>query len=114
SGVRAGLERTLQVLLERRCRSQRVALGVVDHLRVDVLRRTVDRQARTLAGNLLQLTAHALGAALNGFLGGHGLIPCLVKRGWPCAVSQASRGRTPWRCSSYFFLPSLRTMRSPA
>src|SRR5690606_30146693 len=43
-GVGAGLQRTLQVLLQARSRGDGVALGVVDDLRVDVLRRTIDRQ----------------------------------------------------------------------
>ena len=61
--VGAGLERTLEILLQGRGSGQRVAIGVVDDLGIDVLRRTIDRQARTVASDLLDLLAHARGAA---------------------------------------------------
>src|SRR5690606_31631840 len=93
--VGTGLQRTLEVCLEARCGSDRVTARVVDDLRINVLRRTVDRKTRTIAGDLLDLTTNARGAALNAFFGGHSQNPCLEKRGWPYAVSDASRDHAP-------------------
>ena len=77
------------VLFERRGGGERDAGRVVDDLGVDVLRRAEDRQTRTTVGHRLELRRTRCGAALGGFLGGHGSLP--YKRALPCAVSQAPR-----------------------
>src|SRR5690606_19333188 len=76
--VGAGLERALQILVERRGGGDRMAARVVDDLRVDVLRRAMHRKTQTLARNLLQLPADTRRAALDSFLVGHGQysLPC--------------------------------------
>src|SRR5258705_9955257 len=75
-------------LLQRRRRGQRLALQVVDDLRVDVLRRTEHRQPRTAAGGTAQRQPHAL------------LAPGIRN-----LESRHDRLR-------YFFLPSLRKINS--
>src|SRR5690606_25173168 len=79
--VSASLERTLQVLLKGRCSSQRTTGRVVDDLRIDMLRRTVNRQTRTAVRDLLDLTTDARGALLDGFLGSHDMysLPCKTR-----------------------------------
>src|SRR5690606_20604461 len=79
--VSAGLQRVAQFLVEGRSGSQGMALRVVDDLRVDVLRRAMHGQTRTLAGDLLDLTANARGAALDGVLGSHSSysLPCKTR-----------------------------------
>src|SRR5690606_7366224 len=100
--VGAGLERPLQVLLERRGCGDGVAARVVDDLGVDVLRRAMHGQARTVAGDLLDLTADARRAALGGFLVGHGQYSLPCKTGAAMCGKAAvppSRDRAPWRCT---------------
>src|SRR5436305_1619857 len=88
--VRAGLAAVAQRLLQRRCRGQRLALQVVDDLRVDMLRRAEHRQARPAAGGAAQRQPHAL------------LAPGIRNLEF-----RHDRLR-------YFFLPSLRKMNSLA
>src|SRR5262249_52930481 len=88
--VGAGLERGAQVLLERRGCGQRLAVRVVDDLRIDVLRGAVHREPRTATGASLERAAHARFAPRS----------LLVER------------RAHRRCP-YFFLPSLRKTCSP-
>jgi hypothetical protein len=81
SRIGTGLERTLEVLLQRRRGGKRVAVGIVDDLDLDVLGGAMHRKARTTVRNLLELTANARSAALDGILGSHVLGPCLHKPG---------------------------------
>src|SRR5262249_14282884 len=88
--VCSGLERRTQVLLDRRGRDQRLALVVVDDLRIDVLRRTEHRPPRPHARGALDRPAHA-------------------------ALSSQNPSRDlAHRPLRYFFLPSLRKMYSLA
>src|SRR5271154_5867325 len=86
----AGLQSLARRLFQRRRRHHRGARIVVDHLRVDVLRGAEHGQALALARRAPQRAAHAP-------LPPHNSVACLGHR----------RLR-------YFFLPSLRKMRSPA
>src|SRR5450631_1663726 len=86
--IGAGLEAAPQVLFDRRRRGDGRAGLVVDHLGVDVLRRTKHRQARTRARGRLDGASDARLAPYD-----------LLTR------------HDPLR---YFFLPSLRKMYSPA
>src|SRR4051812_30676497 len=86
--VRTGLAAIPQRLLQRRSRRQRLALQVVDDLRVDVLRRTEHRQTRT-----------TIGVAANGQTN------TLLAPG----IRNLEFRHDPLR---YFFLPSLRKMNS--
>src|SRR5262249_45578368 len=88
--VGAGLAAIAQRLLQRRGGSDRLALLVVDDLRVDVLRRAEHAQAWTAVGRAAQRMAHAL------------LAP---------GIRNSQLRHDPLR---YFFLPSLRKMNSPA
>src|SRR6185312_13616557 len=81
--VRARL--ALDFLVERRGGGQRLARAVVDHLRVDVTARAVDRQPRLAGGARPERGAHPTAAAFEEGKFGHG----------------------------YFFLPSLRKIYSP-
>src|SRR6185437_2581826 len=87
-GVRPGVAALAHRLLQRRSRSQCLALDVVDNLRIDVLRRAEHRQPRAAAGGATQSQPHALLAPGVGDL-----------------ESRHDRLR-------YFFLPSLRKMNS--
>src|SRR5581483_8495107 len=58
--IGAGLDVTLDVAVERRGRGQRLPLGVVDDLRIDVPRRAEHRKPGPAAGRLPQLVALAL------------------------------------------------------
>src|ERR1700754_3148318 len=58
--VGAGLAAFAQRLLQRGGRGQRLALQVVDDLRIDVLRRAEHRQTRPAAGGAAQRQPHAL------------------------------------------------------
>src|SRR5450755_2228994 len=88
--VGAGVAAVAHFLLERRGGGERLALQIVDDLRVDVLRRAKHRQPRTAAGGPAQRQPHAL------------LAPGIRN-----LVSRHDRLR-------YFFLPSLRKMNSLA
>src|SRR5207302_10637283 len=86
--VGTGIAGLAHRLLERGRRRQRLALQVVDDLRIDMLRRTEHRQTRAAAGGTAQRQPHAL------------LAPGIRNLG-----SRHDRLR-------YFFLPSLRNMNS--
>src|SRR4051812_48376072 len=88
--VGAGIAALAHRFLERRRRSQGLALQVIDHLGVDVLRRAENRQTRTAATGATQRQPHAL------------LAPGIRN-----LESRHDRLR-------YFFLPSLRKMNSLA
>src|SRR6185503_10735107 len=88
--VGARLERSAHVLLHRGRGREGLAFAVVDDLRVDVLRRAEDREAKTLAGHRLEVAADARRAPYALILG-----------------LRHDRLR-------YFFLPSLRKMYSPS
>src|SRR5262245_40347182 len=86
--VGAGLAILLKGFLQRRGRGKGDALLVVDHLRIDVLRRAEYRKARAQLAGGLQRLADARPAECDFFeLGSHD-------------------------DTRYFFLPSLRKMRS--
>ncbi len=107
------LSAPLQVLVERRGGGQRVALRVIDHLGVDVLGRAIDRQPRTRAGHLLELAAHTLRRAFDGFFGNHFLRSSAVyATGCGACAVRLERLPRPQPPRAYFFLPSLRTIRS--
>src|SRR5712691_5792144 len=86
--VGTGVAALAHRLLQRRSRRQRLALQVVDDLRIDVLRRAEYRQPRTAAGGTTQRQPHAL------------LAPGIRN-----LESRHDRLR-------YFFLPSLRKINS--
>src|SRR5258708_2780493 len=86
--VGAGVAALAHRLLQRRRRGQRLALQVVDDLRVDVLRRAEHRQTRAAAGGAAQRQPHAL------------LAP---------GIRNLESRHDPLR---YFFLPSLRKINS--
>src|SRR5205085_10981352 len=86
--VDAGIAGLTNRLLERGRQRQRLALQLVDDLRIDMLRRTEHRQTRAAAGGTAQRQPHAL------------LAPGIRNLG-----SRHDRLR-------YFFLPSLRKMNS--
>src|SRR5690606_11931363 len=88
-GVRSALELAPQLLVQRRSSSESTALPVVDHLSIDILGRTMDRKARAIASNRLELAANAPRAAFDRNLADHCWGP-------------------------YFFLPSLRMIVSSA
>src|SRR4051794_1842114 len=88
--VGTGVTGVAHFLLERRGGRERLALQIVDDLRIDVLRRAKHRQARPPAGRPAQRQPHAL------------LAPGIRN-----FVSRHDRLR-------YFFLPSLRKMNSLA
>src|SRR5262245_7882553 len=75
----------------RACGSDRAALRVVDQLRIDMLARAVHREPGTSTARLRDAIAHAPGAPIEQFL-------------------QVGHDAT----FPYFFLPSLRRMRSLA
>src|SRR5690606_11709907 len=79
----------LELGVERRSRRKRASLNIVDHLDIDVLRRTMHRKPRLLARNLLDPgpDAQAAFAEQFPFAGRHLRVP-------------------------YFFLPSLRKTNS--
>src|SRR6195256_1765506 len=56
--VGTGLEAVAHVLFQRGGRRQRLAFRIVDHLRVDVLRRTENRKPRALAGGATDVPPH--------------------------------------------------------
>src|SRR6185503_11747226 len=86
SGAILGRARlALDFLVERRGGGQRLARAVVDHLRVDVPARAVDRQPRLASGTRPERGAHPTAASFEEGKFGHG----------------------------YFFLPSLRKIYSP-
>ena len=92
--VGAGLQRLAQVQVERRGGSKRAAGDVVDDLRIDVLRRTVNRETRTSVGDLLQRAADARSAKPEGFfLSSHPTSSCL-----PCGRSFRQRTSRPCPC----------------
>src|SRR5882672_7444546 len=86
--VGTGVAALAHRLLQRRSRRQRLALQVVDDLRIDVLRRAEYRQTRTAARGTTQRQPHAL------------LAPGIRN-----LESRHDRLR-------YFFLPSLRKINS--
>src|SRR5690606_27416746 len=65
--VSARLKRRAQIGVERGGGRKRRAGHVVDDLYIDVLRRAMNRQARTAVGHRLDGTAHAVGAARENF-----------------------------------------------
>ncbi len=70
-GIGAGLQRTLQVLLQRGGGGNRLAAGIIDHLHIDVLGGTMNGKTRPAVRDRLDLAADARRTALGDFLRSH-------------------------------------------